>query len=63
MSLSSLARSFFRPLKRLLWWFGLVFVGAVSGIPIAIDPPPRERVEDPWDQTGARRKNRRRRAA
>jgi hypothetical protein len=53
-----------RRLKRVLWYFGLAAVmgvAAVFGIPLIIDPPPRDRVVESQDQTGAPRKKRKRR--
>ena len=56
---------FVRRLGRVIWYLGLGMVGfaALFGIPIIIDPPPRDCVEESQDQTGARPKKRRRRAA
>ena len=58
-----MSRSFVRCLKRVLWWcgFALVAVGAVFGIPIIIDPPPRDQAADLQDQSGSRRRPKRRR--
>ena len=55
---------FVRRLKRFLRYFGLAMMGvaAVFGIPLIIDPPPRDRVVESQDQTGARRKKRKRAA-
>jgi hypothetical protein len=54
---------FVRLLKRALWYLGLgmMFMGAALGIPIVIDPPPRDKVEESQDQSGTRRRKRKRR--
>jgi hypothetical protein len=54
---------FFRRCKRVLWWLGFILLafGAAVGIPIIIDPPPRDQAAESQDRSGSRRGSRRRR--
>jgi hypothetical protein len=56
---------FWKRVKRVLWYLGLglLAMGAVFGIPIIIDPPPRDVAADSQDQSGARPRRKRRRRA
>jgi hypothetical protein len=56
---------FWKRVKRVLWSLGLVMmvVGALFGIPIIIDPPPRDCAAESQDQFGARPRRKRRRRA